>query len=394
MDQRTIRGQSGSLRKLSLALVMILGIPGIVFCQNTIVKKYRYNDVIVTFNDDSLQSALLMNISNDSLLLMRDGIQNWYPYTKLNHIAVKSQASSATAVWAGFFSGIWLGNFLFYKSDSDEYDDPTALMTRDYPEGIGAIGINALFGVVGMAIGNIFSPANVTSRYSFSGDDQDKYQNWQYFRAEMQGHGRRLTNLWHLQIQTGSISHRVLSTYEKYIPDSPNDYYYRTASYFNVFRKLQLCYSLTDNIRFGAALIHQGEPSIRGSLNRYDYPYQYVTIKYDAVGYYGTVAYAIAPREKLTALELVVGAGVGSLKTNLEFLEGHQQVYLLSGSYTSITLYAELHIYLSDFFSLALTADFCNSPEETIPAIEELNINEEKVTFGNSSFGIGLGYHF
>jgi hypothetical protein len=395
MDQRTIKFRSGSLKKTLQLLSLILGYSTIAFCQNTIIKEYRYNDATVTFNDNTERAVLLMNISNDSLLLLANGYQSWYSYKNLDNISVKSLASPASANWAGFFTAIWLGNFLFYRAEAEGpgNSEPTALMTRDYPEGVGAIGINALFGVVGMAVANVFSPVNISTGYSLSGDEENKLEKWQDFKSEMQGVGRRSQNRFHLQIQTGILSQRVLHTYQKYLLDY-SGVYYRQVSYFNVLRKLEANYAVYNNLRLGLALIHQGEPSISGSSPQGEYAPVSMKIKYNAVGYYGTVAYAIVPKEKLTALELVIGAGLGSLSSDLEFLVLNKSVYSFSGNYTSLTIFAELHVYLSDFFSLSLNADYCNSPEQAIPAIEELYINEEKVTFGNSSFGFGLGYHF
>jgi len=207
MDQRTNKFHSGSLIISKYFFGFVFAFNTLGFCQNNIIKEYRYNDAIVTLEDHTERSVLLMNMNNDSLLLLENGDQNWYSFNSINGISVKSMARSSSANWLGFFSGIWLGNMLFYRSESGRPGEsvPTALMTRDYPEGVGAIAMNALFGVAGMAIANLLSPTNVSTGFDFSGDKDECYREWQYFKAIMQGDAASSRKRSHFQIQTSSL---------------------------------------------------------------------------------------------------------------------------------------------------------------------------------------------
>ena len=390
MDQRPRKCQSRSLKLIPKIFFLIICLVSGLFSQNEINRVYRYNDAIVTFENSVQRPVLLMNIRNDSLLLLENRLQKWYSYKDLEQIQVQSHANPASANWAGFFSGIWLGNFIFYRAEShgNNSTNPTALMTRDYPEGIGMIAINAVFAIAGLGVASVFSPKMINTEYKFSSDNQQKFGDWQIFKSEMQFSARRLQKKLHLQINTGGLTNRVLNTYQEQMIDIEES---RQASYFNVLRRIQAQYSIYDNIRIGFALVNQGEPTIIMENFPFNWPVQ---IDYDAVGYYGTIAYSINPKMSLTNFELVAGLGVGSGKSDLKFSESEHQIYSYSDSYASIMLFAELHAYLSDFFSICFGVDYCTSPSQLIPAIEEINLEEEKISFGNSSFGFGFSYHF
>jgi len=398
MDQRTNFFNSDTvMRTLNLVLLNI-AITGQIFAQSTITEKYRYNDANIVLTDSTERSVLLMNIKNDSLLVLQDKSQIWYSYQNLKSVSVQHYTRSTGAGWMGFFSAIWLGNLLFYQSGSGmEYNEPTGLMTTDYPEGFGAIAINALFGTVGFILTQAFSPDLSESKYNLTNGQNEKYDDWQIFKSEMQGSSLIRRNRFRLQIRTGSLTNKVLDTYQKYFPDR-NSYSYYFASDFNILRRIQLNYSLKNKIQIGLAFVNQGEPTISGPSPDGDFPSQWVQVKYDAVGYYLTLGYAVDPFQNSKVFELLAGGGIGYLRSNLAFQDAgfpiNSPIYELKDKYLGTMLYAELMIYLADYFSLSVNFDYCASSVQTIPAIEQLNIPEETVTLGNSSFGFGIAYHF
>jgi hypothetical protein len=128
------------------------------------------------------------------------------------------------------------------------------------------------------------------------------------------------------------------------------------------------------------------------------YTDNYVAIRYDAQGYYGIISYTIVSRDKF---ELIVGGGIGKLNQNLEFdfsryHYGGSTEYIIQYNSSDLTsiLFTELHYYITNNFSLLFTMDYCNSQEITVRGDDNFRIPERKISFGNGSFGFGVGFHF
>jgi len=368
-------------------------------------RDYRYNSIIITMLDGSKKSGLIADISKDSLIILSQGTREGIAVSDARKVSFYGPVNRSGSVWAGFFTGMYLGNVLFYQQDEGHYsysgakDEPFALATRDYPEDIGAIGVNAFFGFVGMSIAYLASGGERQISFSFGEEPQDRKNEWTNFYNYLMGEAGGQNNSVHLTINMGSLSHRVLDSYTA--AGTEFLYVYRYTSYLNFVRKIQISVEIYKRMRIGFLISFQGEPSVTGSVRNQDNSHSDISFRYDARGYYGTISYPVISRNVTTRFELNVGVGIGQVNPSLDIgyniyshFTDQERRFQYTESQLSAILLAELHYYITDHYSLLLAVDYCNSKEITITGNDEFQLPERKISFGNSSFGIGIGFHF
>jgi hypothetical protein len=178
-------------------------------------------------------------------------------------------------------------------------------------------------------------------------------------------------------------------------------YSQRIAGYLNFVRKIQFSVNIFKKIRIGASVFFKGEPTIVGMYTGENNDERAITARYDARGYYGIVSYTVLSRDIIDKFEVVVGAGIGQLIPEFRLI--HSEYFYGGNQYGEVLystpqlagiLFAEVHYHLTDHFSLMYAMDYSQSSDITIEGDVDNQIPEQKFSFGNSSFGFGVGFHF
>jgi hypothetical protein len=402
--------QSKNCNKITIRLLLI----GLILSQSlysqefsdesNVVRKYLYNDITVTLGDSTSHTGYINNITSDSLFILLQGTQKSISSVDISNLAFTQPTNFGGSVWSGFFMGMYLGNILFYQSDNYYYeygdpDEPFALATRDYPEQFGAFAINTLFGFAGMTIMYFFTPEETRSSIDFSKDDDLRSAKWTSFYKNMTGEQVRPNNRVHFSITTGRLFNRVLDPYTD--GDRQLMYSGRISGYYNFVRKIQLSLDVFLNFRFGASIFFEGEPSVAGVYLNENNEENALGVRYDAKGFYATFSYVVLPRKILKDFELVIGAGIGRLAPKLRlrgsrYIAGNEQLWKIDYSTPQVSaiLFAEFHYLMTDHFSLLYSFDMSQSSEIEIDGDETYGRPVQTFTFGNSSFGLGVGFHF
>jgi hypothetical protein len=402
--------QSKNRSKLTIRLLLI----GLILSQSlysqessdesNVIRKYLYNDITVILGDSALYTGFISDINTDSLLILAKGAEKSISYKDISNVTFTQPTNFNGSVWSGFFMGMYLGNVLFYQSDHFYYgypnpDEPYALVTRDYPEQFGAIAINVLFGFAGMMVEYIITPYESGSTIDFSEDEAQRSEAWSSFYKKMTGVRVIPDTRVHFSITAGRLINRVLDPYT----DGERQLMYsqRLSGYYNFVRKIQLSVDIFGNIRFGASLFFEGEPSVAGAYlteNKEEYS---MVARYDAKGFYAAISYVLLPRKMLKNFELVVGAGIGQLAPKLKlrgsrYIYDDEQLWKIDYSTPQVSgiLFAEFHYHMTDHFSLLYSIDISRSSEISVDGDENYGVPEQTFTFGNSSFGLGVGFHF
>ncbi len=351
-------------------------------------KDLLYSLVILQEKNGEFSTGFLIGLRSDTLVIHSKDQNRAIAINDLISISIETKGKGGMR---GVAIGGILGTYVFFLAFMQAESEPFAYWQNDSPGGQAILSLlgTLLGGAVGYAID--LSTGESTEIFNFSGDDVNRSEELQRLKEFLTGN--KSPSKIHMNFQLAQVSTR-LSESENNI----NDYYYsyRNVTSFNLLRRIQLTYSIFDELEIGGAVCWFGEPS----LNWYSYfnntqegssGYQ----TYEGTGFYAMAVYnpfySIFP----ATISWKVGVGIGIGNVGYEFSEYYTQgdttIASIKRSLFSAVLYSQFDLYIYDSFSIGFVADYVYLPED-IPGIPDLDISSRNL--GNFSFGFTLGLHF
>jgi hypothetical protein len=223
----------------------------------------------------------------------------------------------------------------------------------------------------------------------------------------------RSSGSWHIRIKASHIFPRVSERYESLMRDAGCDFFYSAAPWgekfvdpatrFNLLRGVRLTRSLKSGLEVGVAAAFLGEPQRTGtgysSTRDID-----VTQRLSIAGLYAVAAIHPLAARLPSSLNWTLGAGLGwawidfGLKSIIQHLSPDDYESKMDRSFStsawSVLVFTGLEFRVSDDFSLCLEADYGYIPPRPIPELAEAGIPAQKLSLGNASIGVTLGWHF
>ncbi|MBT8386357.1 MAG: hypothetical protein KJO12_03005, partial [Ignavibacteria bacterium] len=352
-------------------------------------KDILYSLVIAQEKNGNFSTGFLIGLKSDTLVIHSKDQNRDIAINDLISISIETPAKGGMR---GVAIGGILGTYVFFLAFMQAENEPFAYWQNDSPGGQALV--SSLGALLGSAVGYAIdiSPDESTEIFNFSGDDANRNKELQRLKKFLTG--SESASKLHLNFQLSQVSTR-LSELENDQNGYP--YSYRDVTSFNLLRKIQMTYSILDELEIGGAVSWFGEPSV----SWYNYTSGTNENSSGEQTYKGTGYYAIAVYNPFHSifpetLSWKVGAGIGSGNVDYEltefrnsgFTQGDTTIASFNKSLFSAIIYTQFDLYLYDMFSLGLVADYIYLPKE-IPEISELDIRSRNL--GNFSFGLTLG---
>ena len=345
-----------------------------------------------------------VGLSNDTLSILANGQTNRIPLTDIARLKLEiesSQRPSKSGV-TGMILGTLIGDMLV----NSKYQPFSYVAEKD-----GFALYTALFAAGGGALGYLLGLGSQTQEevYTFTGSENAQAEEWSRFHARIYG-GSTGTKL-ELSFQCAQVDTRLSSA------STGGSYYYYDYGYdgitsFNLMRRLQLAYHLSEDIKLGGAVIWFGEPRVGWGqpwVYNYSYPskYSYGTEQFTAVGYFVVGCYEPLKAQLPKVMRLGFGAGIGA--ANIDYrctvtetiyddpLQPYQSRQVITdapieGLKPAIAANAELGLYVYETMSIGFTLDYVVVLGESLPALSAAKL--ESKPMGNTSYGFTVGFHF
>lgn len=353
--------------------------------------RYSFELTHILTRDGTLKTGWFLGTVGDTLVAQIGGKSEWIARKDLLRVSVEGGRSKSGAALVGLLVGVYAGNALALRADGQ----PFLYMRSE--EGLLPALYSALFGLVGGGLGYLAGFAQTAENtFDFSGSEEENADRWQSLAAGGSSNGGRASV--HVSIQGSWVKGPLPN------PDggSHSSYYYagRSASSLNMVRKMQVTYSATRFLDLGLAAVWLGQPSLSYYTNSPPYSGS-TTLSLEGNGYF--VVGVVQPLWMLGWRKVQWDVGVGIGKASVNFMAAQPGYYdYASGGFKDgksaevsrsgfTTLwYTELKVFLADYMSLGITADWVRVPQD-IPDISGVTL--ESKNLGTSSVGFVLGFH-
>ena len=336
-----------------------------------------------------MKTGWFLGTQGDTLLVDIGRKSERISKTDLLQVEIETNPQKGKAALAGMLMGIYAGNAMVFKADNQPF-----LFLRQNEQGEVAL-YSALFGILGGTIGYLAGAATDHNiKFDFSGDVVSAEKAWQELvkgESTIAKHGVvhfAMLGAW----VTGPLPSPGAQQSSMYY------YGYSGGSRLNMVRKLQLTYSLTDFLDVGFACLWLGQPSVS--------TFSSTSNGYTNVSLEGTGQYAVGviqPLWKLgwQAAQWDIGGGLGiahydfnATTTYFYSYDGTQQpptTVEKTQSTFSTLLFSEFKLFLTDYFSLGVIADWVYIPDK-VPSVQDFTFDSDH--FGTTSVGFVASFHF
>ena len=359
----------------------------------------------IWLKDGNLYRGHGFSLKQDSIFLFTLIGKQKFNKNQINKISIDSERKSYKNGFAGLYLGVLLGNILLYHEDYS----PTAYIDNE-TDNIFYWLMNIVFAGAGAGAGYLIDQV---SDKSTSFDLLENINNWQKVK-NLHSSKMAYPGNWHFTIQSAWVYPRIENIYRKPLKEngfSSSDYFYyhyQESSIFNLLRKVQLTYSLNHNFEVGAAIFWQGEREWETYNNVNS---THIRFSNDITGYYAVGIYNLLSFQSTQFINLSLGLALGSanidFKINMfSWAHGNNNFnHQTKKSLYSQIVFAEILFKPIYEISFGLTADYAETPAQTIPEIPIIDntqlpqptqtfIKSEKIKFGNSSIGFIMRINF
>jgi hypothetical protein len=347
--------------------------------ESVIPSRYAFHFTRVMLSDGSIRAGWLVGTIRDSVVLQVGSKSERVARTDLVRVEIDTKPNRSTPTLIGLIMGVYAGNALALKAEGQPI-----LFLRDHDTPLAIAAYSALFGLAGGAVGYLTSGAesDETIIDFAQGEEETRL-------AGSQEEGSRRSAI-HLSIQASSVSGPLPKS------DSYGYYGYTSAVSWNMLRRLQLTYSVAEYAEVGLAIMWLGQPSI----GAYGYlpGWTSMFVSFDGNGYYAVGVFQ--PLWKLTGRNVRWDVGAGAGLASFDFsgsswtntFEGQSVIASVAARNNAFSAlaYTELKFFLSDYFTIGLTADVVLTSER-VPALNGMTL--ESSTLGTTSVGVAFGFH-
>ena len=373
-------------RVLLISLCILSCAPSVLHTQpshSVQPSKYAFQLTRILLKDGSMKTGWLLGTSGDSLLAQLGGKSERISRTDLLRVDVEAGSQKGKATLAGMLMGIYVGDALALTAKEQPF-----LYMRHTDEGELAL-YTALFGLVGGLMGYLAGGAgDQMITFDFSGDEADAASAWE---ALVEGHSQAgQKRSFHFSLQGAWVNGPLPK------PDgaqaSPYFYYGGSqATSLNMGRKMQLTYSLNDFIDVGLACVWLGQPTV----GIFGLDYGFATASLDGTGLYAVGVFQPLWKLGWRTIQWDIGAGVGwasqEFTASVAPYQNPSWIPIETKAHSiSTLLYTELKVYLADYFSLGVVADWVYVPEK-VPEIQEFVFEAKHLS--TTSIGFVLSFH-
>jgi hypothetical protein len=352
--------------------------------ESVVPSQYAFRLARIMLKDGSIHTGWLVGTLRDSVVIQVGPQSVHLSRHDLARVVIETKPKRSTPELVGALLGMYLGDALVLRAEGQP-----DLFVRDH-EGPEAIVLySALFALAGGAVGYIAATIEGDETVmDFSRGEEDSAAAWARL-AGTQAEADRQGNF-HLSMQASWVSGPV--------PKNLTGGYFssQSAVSWNMLRRLQLTYSVTDYAEVGLARVWLGQPS---GMSYQMYPLGTNTnINFDGKGYF--VVGVVQPLWKLTGRNVHwdIGAGLGLASfdfsgtswTYTYGLEPPMTTVAVRKDVLGALAYTELKVFVSGYFSLGLTADVVIT-SESVPNMTGVTFDSS--TLGTSSVGVTFGFH-
>ena len=334
-------------------------------------------------------SGFVKGTDEDGIFARTNTTDTYIRFRELKKITLEQERTNGLGVPIGGVIGLWAGNLAFHRAEHQ----PDAFLTGNPL--IGELLVDVLFAAAGMAVGELIhdqiSPPLRTEDFVLQGNLNDLE------RLRESLHGKLAPTRIHILMQAGKIFSQVDRRYDEILGGT--GYQFPKGGNLNLLRRLQVTVSAGEAWEIGASYMLLSVPTIWGNLPGPHYTQQ-VGVSFDGKGLYAVGMYRPLVSQLPRWFSVDVGAGLGA--ASMDFEIGTTDYYtsiplLLTGiskAYLSAVILVDLNLFVTDRFSLGLSADHVFLPSEHIPGVPIWSLPEQELNFGSSSFGISFGVHF
>ena len=358
--------------------------------------KLLYSFVTISDNYGNYMRGFLLDVKVDTLVLLINNQTTDISLSDINSITIETKKSHGTE---GAVIGGIMGTYLFYAAFWQNENEPFAYYEMDTPGGqlLLSIVVGAFLGSgIGYLIGNGIGENTETFEFTGSKENNSK----EYKRLADFLLGKVSATKLHIYFQLSQVSTRLSEQGDN---NNYSPFAYDHITSFNLVRKVQITYSILNELEIGAGFCWFGEPRVEWYSNpSTTSTFSSAVHTFEGVGYYALAVYdpfkSIFPK----SFSWNFGLGLGTGQVNYKFAASMQGGYpyytqtdttiaKLDKNLFSALFYTQLDLFLYDSFSMGLIVDYIYLPE-VIPGVPELDISSRSL--GSFSFGLTLGLHF
>lgn len=342
----------------------------------------------MVLKDGTAREGWFLGTFRDSIVIQVGTKSKRYSRHDLLRVDIDAPRDRGKTALVGMVAGAYLGTALLMR----DKEQPTPFFDRGHSDVGGVILPEALFMLAGGGLSYLVGAFQGDDKFDFTGTEEENTARWEELSAGGPDAPHRPAV--HLSAQGSWVSGPLPSA------DVRDQYYYHgydEATPLNLLRRIQLTYSVTNFLDVGIAAVWLGQPPLH-MLTSFPQSTQ-LSLEMNGSGLYAVGV--IQPLWKLgwRDVQWDIGAGVGIARIDFKATSQAYEYYTPPSPTISIdkkksTISAqfntELKVYITEYFSLGLTADLVYIPEE-VPDVP--GISFESRTLGTTSIGFVLGVH-
>jgi hypothetical protein len=332
-------------------------------------------------NQDAIRGKIA-EIREECIVVLSSEREVTVPFADISRIILTYEQGSGRGTIYGAVLAGYASTYVLVTSQ----DHGGFVRSRDLP--IYLIGVVPSI-ALGVGIGYLVDPGSAQKEevFDFTGTDEAKGQEKSHLvRAATHGSSERKV---HISFQGSHVN----ASYDN-----------SAISGFNMLRKAQMTYSAAPEIEVGIALVWFGEPPQSADafeiLTNGDFKFSYVSQTLEASGKYIVGSYKPLYHLVDSWLNLKVGGGLGiapidyNRSTTISGITPQYSSFNIADNSLSAYFFGQLDFELVEGLSVGLIADKVFGPSRDAPAVPKANIPTQTISFGNTSVGFTVSFHF
>jgi hypothetical protein len=360
---------------------------------------------VVSLSDGTIIFGLLIGMEGDGLVVRVGKELRTIPLDTIARVRIDMEKDNTSFALSGILMGAYLGNILFYGTKPSIFREKSGSFLGDFLITGGGAG-------AGFGLGYLVSSLGLRTKHLFdlSKSGVEKYAEWERLKKFVLG-VESATPRFHIFLQAAHVFFRASEQSQATLKKAgysdslygPGFWSYDQASAFNLLRSVRACFSLSHDLKIGAAAYFVGEPD--WGTGKWDTLASYnISQKLSGTGYYVTAEFGPLASKLPKGISWDAGAGLGAAQIAFEFQTDVYASYPNYGYqrsdrsfrrwFASGVIFTTLGLNLTQSLMLGLTADYVWIPTRDIKGIPEAQIPTQKIQFGNSSVGLVMRWHF
>jgi len=354
------------------------------------------DQVEIVLHTGRVLSGTMVDITDDTVILLRAGQEQKIPKQEVRIIVVKERYRNILSL---VLLLTYLEHLIFLTDENDKppfyanyFDSSLGFLYRE------AFLLSANTGLSFL----LFDALGISDKvFEFAGKGEDNLAEWERLKITLRK-SRRWQKL-RFTFQAGRVFPQISNRRLSLLQDR-GFYVYKDPSLFNLLRRIQITYPLTQDLEVGLAHGWLSEPMLR-AWRYQEVPYSSVSLQesFSSNGYYLVGVYRPLSRTLPNALSWDIGLGIGGAKTTIDtkaeifdtpYSNRREAETKVSRTQFSALAFTELKLNISKFLTFGLAADYFLASTVRLEAIPEAELPAQTFRVGNGSIGFSLALHF